>query len=159
MSETANATRIKDIDRWLSKVKVVSESGCWVWQGCTHDGYGWFRMPERAYLAHQWGYTHIFGSIPSGLQLDHTCRNRACCNPLHTEPVTRKVNILRGESPSARNARKTECLNGHPFDESNTRQIPTGGRYCRACDRLRKPAIKRRGRRDGRPILHQKHSA
>lgn len=41
-----------------------------------------------------------------------------------------------------RNARKTHCPAGHPYDEANT--IRRGGfRYCRACSAARKPARKR----------------
>jgi hypothetical protein len=44
------------------------------------------------------------------------------------------VNVLRGQSPAAKNARKTVCLRGH--DDWSFR--PDGkGRVCRACDTLR----------------------
>lgn len=37
------------------------------------------------------------------------------------------------------NASKTRCPKGHPYDEVNTRVIPSrpGARYCRACEALR----------------------
>jgi hypothetical protein len=38
------------------------------------------------------------GPIPEGLQLDHLCRNRACVNPDHVQPVTNAVNTQRGKS-------------------------------------------------------------
>lgn len=34
--------------------------------------------------------------MPEGLELDHLCRVRCCCNPSHLEPVTRAENIRRG---------------------------------------------------------------
>lgn len=33
--------------------------------------------------------------VASGLEIDHLCRNRACFNPDHGDPVTRKVNCER----------------------------------------------------------------
>jgi hypothetical protein len=79
--------------------------------------------------------------VPKGLTIDHLCRNRACVNPAHMEVVTNRVNIMRGDTPAARNAARTHCAHGHPFDESNTyhRAGKKGqaGRDCRACIRQR----------------------
>lgn len=63
------------------------------------------------------------------------CRNRACVRPSHLEPVTGKVNSLRGLGAGALNARKTHCVNGHPFDSGNTIMRPKR-RLCRECKRL-----------------------
>ena len=40
-----------------------------------------------------------------------------------------------------RNARKVECINGHPFDGANTYMLH-GARYCRACNRSHVAAYK-----------------
>jgi hypothetical protein len=111
----------------------VEPSGCWFWEGSTHAaGYGCY----GARLAHRLSYEAFIGPIPDGLTLDHLCRNRRCVNPRHLEPVTIAENVLRGESLPARNARKTHCPKGHPYDESNTYISPrTGWRQCRACQR------------------------
>ena len=47
---------------------------------------------------------------------------------------TTRENLLRGETITARNAAKTHCVRGHPFDEQNTRYA-LGGRICRTCKR------------------------
>lgn len=49
-------------------------------------------------------------------------------------PLTHRVNILRGVGTGAHNARKTQCVNGHPFDDTNTMRRGDGGhRRCRIC--------------------------
>ncbi len=132
----------RDKERLLSKV-VVGDNGCWVWTGSRRrDGYCNFttchgRGNRKTTMVHRASYEMFVGPIPSGLTLDHLCRNRACCNPEHLEPVTQRENILRGEGVAAANARKTHCPKGHPYDEENTRWSSAGKRSCRCCDRLR----------------------
>lgn len=74
--------------------------------------------------------------IPKNIQVDHLCKNRACSNPDHLEQVTGKENTLRGMGPTAQNARKNICKNGHTLDEYNTYIRPDdGARECRVCAR------------------------
>lgn len=125
---------------------VVCADGCWEWTERHHrDGYGRLVRNGRTYGAHQWFYEHYIGPVPNGLELDHLCRNRVCVNPTHLEAVTHRVNSLRGAAPAARNAHKTHCPKGHPYDEANT-LVSVGGRYCRACRRQRIPADSERRR-------------
>ena len=102
-------------------------------------GYGILWRGEGKYLmAHLTSYEHHIGPIPDGLVLDHLCRNRACINPDHLEPVTIKENVLRGEGPSAINARKTHCHKGHEYTPQNTIIVKqTGARACRTCTNTR----------------------
>jgi hypothetical protein len=66
---------------------------CWIWQRAMDgNGYG-STYTEKA---HRMMYRRYVGAIPTGLDLDHLCRQRACVNPAHLEPVTRAVNTQRG---------------------------------------------------------------
>src|ERR1035437_6893898 len=99
--------------------KVDKTEDCWNWTAHTDGmGYGQLAKPGQhggLVVAHRFAYELLVGPIPEGLQLDHLCRNRACVNPDHLEPVTRRVNILRGVGFGAVNAKKTECPRGHPL--------------------------------------------
>lgn len=110
---------------------------CWNWKGnlsgsLKNYGYIWSGM--RYLRAHRVAWKLLRGDIPKHLQIDHLCRNTKCVNPRHMELVTGKVNILRGESSSAKNARKTICKRGHPLRGRNVR-LWRNQRICRACHR------------------------
>lgn len=128
------------LDKILERVS-NNLDGCWLWLGGTdRKGYGqfafWFESKSYCVWAPRLIYVLLKGHPPSGLLLDHTCRQPLCVNPNHLEPVPNRVNILRGVSPSALNSLKTECAQGHPFDAENTNYSATQ-RVCRACKRER----------------------
>lgn len=114
-------------------------NGCLEWTG-SKDELGYGRV-GRGGQGRGWIYAHVAawvlfnGPVPDGLELDHLCRNPGCCNPYHLEPVSHRENCLRGQSPPARNAKKTHCVHGHEFTPENTRIKRSGKRDCRACDR------------------------
>lgn len=77
----------------------LSYSGCWLWLGeINRNGYGRVWVSGKRLMAHRHLYERLVGPIPEGLVLDHLCRNRSCCNPAHMDPVTVRVNTLRGEA-------------------------------------------------------------
>jgi HNH endonuclease len=127
--------------RFRSKIKIIE--GCWIWTGAKEkSGYGKFTIGKVTVIAHCYSYEELIGPIPEGKTLDHLCRNESCVNPDHLEPVTQRINLLRGDTFQARNAAKTHCCHGHPFDEANTywKKERNGGlgRGCKACNCIRK---------------------
>lgn len=78
-----------------------SDDGCWRWVGDrTSANYGRMRRRYRErqspILAHRFAYTVLVGPIPTGLVIDHLCRNTLCVNPAHLEVVTQGENVRRG---------------------------------------------------------------
>jgi len=125
-------------ERLWEKIDLRGSDECWLWLAAKSDGYGKISTaaPRRTLRAHRVAYELLVGPVPDGLQLDHLCRNRACCNPAHMEPVTRRENLVRGEGFAAKCAAATHCPHGHPYDEENTYRCRKG-RHCRACKRRR----------------------
>ncbi|MEU9310909.1 HNH endonuclease signature motif containing protein [Streptomyces sp. NPDC048256] len=143
--------RVRIAERVLMKIDKTAH--CWNWTGSTTDeGYGYFNIGDEKFRAHRWVFSLIVGPIPEGLVLDHLCRNRTCVRPSHLEPVTNRENILRGVGPSAVNAAKVRCLNGHEYTLSNTYVRAPGSRTCRACarDRARVANARSRQKRTGK---------
>ena len=135
--------------RFLPKVVKQAEAPyCWIWTGARNPrGYGVFggSRLSRSGRAHRWSYERLVGRIPSGLYLDHLCKNAKCVNPKHLEPVTQRENVLRGSSTAADRAKQSHCIHGHPFDAANTYVYPNGRRKCRACQKQIKQRRKGRG--------------
>ena len=112
----------------------VEDGSCWIWTGTpAHGGYATMKVRGRWLGAHRASYEAFIGPIPKGMVLDHLCKRPLCVNPAHLEPVTQRVNVLRGDTLPAANAAKTECKHGHSFDADNTYITPDGRRECRAC--------------------------
>jgi hypothetical protein len=86
------------IERKLDRL-VKTVTGCWQWPGALDEsGYGQVVVGGRNRAIHSVAWEYLMGPIPSGLELDHKCRNRACANPAHLEPVTHVENMARVKS-------------------------------------------------------------
>jgi len=116
-------------------------SRCWIATYTTdRGGYVALRYAGRMQKLHRLTYEALVGPIPSGFQIDHLCRQRACCNPAHLDPVTPRANTLRGFGVTSANARKTHCVHGHPYTPENTSMRPDGSRKCITCRRYHRMA-------------------
>lgn len=123
---------------WANVDASGGPEACWPWGGYIHaSGYGRGGRFAGERVPHRATYRVLVGPIPDGLTLDHLCRNKACVNPRHLEPVSLGENIRRAA------AVKTACPKGHIYDESNTYRYLNGRRACRACHRQREIARKR----------------
>ncbi|MFF3094201.1 hypothetical protein [Streptomyces cyaneofuscatus] len=139
------------LERLLSRTQ-DGPGGCVLYTGTLNNrGYGMLSVDGKQKLVHRAIYELTVGPIGQGLFLDHICHNRdascmggdgclhrRCVNVDHLEPVTGAENTRRGKS-WAINGLKTNCPQGHPYDDENT-HVYDGRRYCKACNRLHKAA-------------------
>lgn len=116
-------------------------SGCWLWLGRIGGrGYGALSLNGNSVAAHRVFFELATGEkIPNGMVCDHKCRTPLCVNPAHLRVVTPGVNSTENSvSVTAINKAKTNCCNGHPFSEENTRVFMRDGtrrRSCRLCQK------------------------
>lgn len=125
---------------------------CWIWiGGLNPDGYGHWTIGSRTDGTRTGLGTHCSawmaanGPIAKPLELDHLCRVRACCNPLHLELVTHAENSNRcdrrvmSEKARARHRVRrvaiTQCPKGHAYSEHGIVHSPEypESRRCRLC--------------------------
>lgn len=129
--------------------KVDQTNFCWNWTGSKCKGYGQLRINKRNVYAHRFIYEAMLGRIPDGYQIDHLCRNSACVNVTHLEPVTKDENNRRGNSPAGQKSRQTHCKRGHPLSGDNLDMHMGKFRRCRACHREQENRARRGLSRNG----------
>lgn len=153
MSELRAARSIQSNPQFLSRFwsKVFcSPSGCLLWTGWKNSkGYGIFDVPKPVrreiskIYAHRLAFFLRTGSLPLGMDMAHfpKCKNRHCV--LHVRPLAHRENVLEGQSPSARQARRKCCIHGHILNGRNLYRYGNR-RQCRRCMLNRAKARKKR---------------
>jgi len=125
---------MNDINDFTRFIDIKESDDCLYWNGrLSYNGYGLFCYNRGIVRAHRYIYEYCVGEIPKGLDIDHLCRNRNCVNPLHMEPVTRRENLMRGNTLAKDNSLKTHCPKGHEYTPENIRAQSGGWRSCRLC--------------------------
>ena len=136
-------------ERWLDRIVIDADTGCWLWQGHL-DGKGYARVrlsKTRATQLHRLFYERFVGPLDARLSIHHTCHTRRCLYPRHLVQLTRSEHSRehldqfmavreRGVKVSAdvRHA-ATHCRNGHPREENAYTRRSDGATCCRECDR------------------------
>lgn len=126
---------------------VVSESGCWLWEGSTTPrGYAVMNdeNAHRVYV-HRWIFEQAHRPLEDGETVDHTCHHgalcsaknecehRRCLNPAHLAAEPRSVNAAKQDRTW-----RTHCPHGHEYTEVNTyRRKSNGNRQCKKCAAVR----------------------
>lgn len=118
-------------ERIESKIERIPFSDCWWWTASTNkDGYGRVGYEGSNRPAHRVVFELLRGNI-GRLEIDHLCKNRACVNPAHLDPVDHLTNVKRSNCGYRKGM--TVCFKGHPFTKESTYFAPDGSRSCRIC--------------------------
>jgi hypothetical protein len=99
----ALALTTKDVLRFWSKVDIRGPDEYWEWQASVNIwGHGQFWLNGTQLRSHRVAYFLIYGNIPDGLCVCHTCDKPSCCNPHHLFTGTQQDNTrdrcLKGRS-------------------------------------------------------------
>jgi hypothetical protein len=121
-----------DVERCLvylmGKVTIDGATECFEWNGTRRNGYGVACFNGRVTGAHRLMLACTYRALPTCLETDHLCRNRACLSPSHLELVTHRVNAGRRSA-----SQRLYCKYGHEFTPENTRRDKRGKRTCVTC--------------------------
>ena len=134
------------LQKLIRQNSVPNENDCWIWSmALGSDGYGRLMVQGTLYLVHRlsaWVFgvvDDIFFATPIVRHRANICKSKACVNPAHLMTGDRYDNFLDAvkyneNTVAAMNFKKEVCINGHPFNEENTRWgVSRNGRPCRIC--------------------------
>lgn len=71
------------VETFWKRIDMRGMGQCWLWRLSTKNGYGRYTENRVERYAHRTAYVLTWGDVPCGMQVMHTCNNKACCNPMH----------------------------------------------------------------------------
>lgn len=94
----------------------IQNGSCMDWMGGTdRKGYGCVNWKGKNKRAHRLSYELIYGEIPKGFLICHSCDNPLCINPKHLWAGTSKQNTLDMMSKGRGNMIKGQRLKNSPL--------------------------------------------
>lgn len=105
------------------------ESGCLVWTAWIEDGYGRVWFDGHMERVHRVVWILANGPIPEGLQIDHLCHNRACCELSHLRLVTKSQNMQNRAGAPAHSTTGVRGVRLHPNGKYQVRVAANGIRH------------------------------
>lgn len=99
-------------------------NGCWEWMGSKNDqGYGNFKLINKAYKAHRISYMLFIGDIPENMCVCHSCDNPSCVNPAHLWLGTNQDNVDDKMRKGRQSHSRGEERYNHKLDKQKVIQI------------------------------------
>lgn len=84
--------------------KTSPSGGCLLWTGYRDaKGYGHIGGGGNYERAHRYAWSRVNGAIPPGMQVDHTCWNKACVAIDHLRLATPSENVRNLDGPQRNN--------------------------------------------------------
>lgn len=81
-----------------------NSTGCLIWTGSDNGrGYGRMSVQGKVKYAHRYAWERVKGAIPAGMQVDHICFNRLCCEPTHLRLASAKQNTEHRQGAQSNN--------------------------------------------------------
>src|ERR1039458_6458294 len=99
------------LTRLEARTVINPGTGCWDLQMALSPVHVSLRWNGKRTAAHRLAYELLVGPVPEDFDVDHMCERGQCWKPLHLEPVTHRVNILRGPNhPARKHLMTTACV-------------------------------------------------
>lgn len=78
-------------------VLATTHSGCIVPTShkLNQDGYFRKRFKDGIVMYHRYVWEQVNGKVPEGHEIDHMCKNRACCNIDHLQMLDRTTHLVK----------------------------------------------------------------